>query len=200
MTNANNNVASTPDRVKLPFSFDAAKMQADIQALELRNADSIPLRGPAHIIDPTLTIPPPTDDYPDDTRTEWKDTSRLQQSPYLKEVVDFFKQNTRVTLVRILRLAPGAEVQEHTDPTLGLHIERSVIRPTIPVFINDKVPFHLNGKPLGMQQGECWYLEPYRSAPDYERKLRRTHQHSHRYGAKRVNPGGDCRKYLTLHL
>jgi len=49
-------------------------------------------------------------------------------------------------------------VQEHTDPTLGLRIERSVIRPTIPVFINDKVTFHLNGKPLGMQQGECWYL------------------------------------------
>ncbi|MCX8210006.1 MAG: aspartyl/asparaginyl beta-hydroxylase domain-containing protein [Lewinella sp.] len=102
--------------------------------------------------------PPPADDYADGTWTVWKDTSRLQQSPYLKEVVDFFKQNTRVTLVRILRLAPGAEVQEHTDPTLGLRIERSVIRPTIPVFINDKVTFHLNGKPLGMQQGECWYL------------------------------------------
>ena len=58
MTNANNNVASTPDRVKLPFSFDAAKMQADIEALELRNADSIPLRGPAYTIDSPLPIPP----------------------------------------------------------------------------------------------------------------------------------------------
>jgi hypothetical protein len=153
--------APTTDRVKLPFSFDVAKMQSDIKALGLtpfNYYDSIPLRGPAHIIDPSLPPPPPADDYADGTWTEWKDTSILQKSPYLNEIADFFKQNTRVTLIRVLRLEAGATVREHTDPTLGLHIERSVIRLTIPVFINDKVTFYLNSKPVGMKQGECWYL------------------------------------------
>ena len=63
-----------------------------------------------------------------------------------------------VTLVRLLRLAPGGIIGEHTDPTLGLHIEKSVIRLTIPVLTNDSVEFFLNDTLVPMQAGECWYL------------------------------------------
>ncbi len=160
------------DRAKLPFSFDSAKMLEEIEAMKLGSFEYynvIPLRAPAHIVDPSLPFPPPADDYADGSWTEWLDTRELLNSTYLKEVVDTFRKNTTVTLVRLLRLAPGAVVKEHTDPTLGLEVEKSVIRLTVPIQINEKVNFYLNGKEVYMQPGECWYLkltDPHRIVND----------------------------------
>ena len=68
------------------------------------------------------------------------------------------KQHTKVTLVRILRLAAGNIVKEHCDPTLGLEVPKSVIRLTIPILNGDGVVFYLNGEPVPMLPGECWYM------------------------------------------
>ncbi|WP_233194530.1 aspartyl/asparaginyl beta-hydroxylase domain-containing protein [Aquimarina sp. I32.4] len=86
------------------------------------------------------------------------DTRVLKESPYLMSVVDTFRKHTKVTLVRLLCLAAGSIVKEHTDPTLALEIHKSVIRLTIPILRNDKVTFFLNDLPVPMQSGECWYL------------------------------------------
>lgn len=150
------------DRIKLPFLFDADKMLTEFKALNLEIFEYynvIPLRSPAHMVDATIPFPPPATDYADGSWTDWLDTSYLKKSPYLISVIDTFKKNTTVTLVRLLRLAPGSIVKEHTDPTLGLEIDKSVIRLTIPILNNDKVTFFLNGIPVLMEQGECWYLK-----------------------------------------
>lgn len=152
---------SYADRIQLPLSFDVARMLADIRALNLRNFiqyDAVPLRSPAHLVDPSISSPPPADDYADGSWTEWLDTPLLRDSTYLTSIVDTFRAHARVTLVRLLRLAPGAIVDEHTDPTLGLHIHKSVIRLTIPVVSNDDVVFFLNDTPVPMKPGQCWYL------------------------------------------
>jgi hypothetical protein len=60
--------------------------------------------------------------------------------------------------VRLPRLEAGAIVKKHTDPTLGLQEEKSVIRLTIPIQSNDSVEFFLNDIVVPMQPGECWYL------------------------------------------
>lgn len=149
------------DRVKLPFIFDTAKMLKDIENMELGHFEYynvIPLRAPAHIVDTSLPFPPPADDYADGSWTEWLNTKELLESSYLQEVVNTFREHTKVTLVRLLRLAPGAVVKEHTDPTLGLEVERSVIRLTIPILDNTEVKFYLNGTEVNMGTGECWYL------------------------------------------
>ncbi|KAA1247868.1 aspartyl/asparaginyl beta-hydroxylase domain-containing protein [Aquimarina sp. RZ0] len=149
------------DRIKLPFSFDVTKMLLEFEALKLGHFeyyDAIPLRSPAHLVDTSLPFPPPADDYADGSWTHWLDTNELKTSPYLTRVVDTFREHTQVTLVRLLRLAPGAVVQEHTDPTLALEISKSVIRLTIPILNKDKIEFFLNGIPVPMQPGECWYL------------------------------------------
>lgn len=149
------------DCIKLPFVFDTDKMLAEFNTLDLDNFEYynvIPLRAPAHMVDPTIPFPQPSNDYADGSWTNWLDTSYLKNSPYLMSVIDTFRKNTTVTLVRLLRLAPGSIVKEHTDPTLGLEIEKSVIRLTIPILNNDKVTFFLNGIPVPMKQGECWYL------------------------------------------
>ncbi|BDS13122.1 aspartyl/asparaginyl beta-hydroxylase domain-containing protein [Aureispira anguillae] len=150
------------DRIKLPFSFDANKILAEIEALQLTPFEyynAIQLRAPAHFVDTSLPIPPPASDYADGSWTDWLDTPILKASPYLMEVVDFFRAHTKVTLVRLLRLAPHSTVKEHTDPTLALEVEQSVIRLTIPITHNNEVTFYLNNQPVPMQPGECWYLK-----------------------------------------
>ncbi|WP_144053259.1 aspartyl/asparaginyl beta-hydroxylase domain-containing protein [Xenococcus sp. PCC 7305] len=149
------------DRKKLTLSFDIAKMQEEIKALALGDFvyyNVLPLRSPAHLVDPSLPLPPPADDYADGSWTEWLDSPELRNSPYLSSVVDTFRKHSKVTLVRLLRLAPRATVKEHTDPTLGLQVPKSVIRLTIPILTNDGVEFFLNENLVPMKPGECWYL------------------------------------------
>ena len=161
MTSPGKEGQSAEDRVRLSMTFDAAAMQEEVDALNLRDFEQYdvrPLRAPAHLVDPSIPPPPPAKDYADGSWTEWLDMPLLNDCPHLSSVVDTFRANTCVTLVRLLRLAPGAVIDEHTDPTLGLHVERSVIRLTIPILINDAVTFFLNDNPVPMQPGECWYL------------------------------------------
>ncbi|KGL63666.1 aspartyl/asparaginyl beta-hydroxylase domain-containing protein [Polaribacter sp. Hel1_85] len=149
------------DRIQLPFSFDIPKMLAETKALALEEFEYykvIQLRAPAHLVDTTLPFPPPADDYADGSWTNWLETAALLKSPYIKSIIDTFQKNTTVTLVRLLRLAPNSIVKEHTDPTLGLEVEKSVIRLTIPILNNDKMVFNLNKTPVNMKPGECWYL------------------------------------------
>lgn len=162
MTKFSNCTVSQGDRIQLPLSFDVVRMQEEIDALNLIkdfvHYNVLPLRSPAHIVDPSIATPPPVDDYADGSWTEWLDTPALKASRYLTSVVDTFRQHSNVTLVRLLRLAPGGIIDEHTDPTLGLEVERSVIRLTIPILTNDAVEFFLNGNLVPMKPGECWYL------------------------------------------
>lgn len=152
----------TKDRIQLPFTFNTDKMLAEYEALKLGRFEYynvIPLRAPAHQVDPTLPFPPPADDYADGSWTDWMDTGSLDASPYLRSVVDTFRKHTSVTLVRLLRLAPGAVVTEHVDPTLGLEVHKSVIRLTVPILNGPGVEFYLNDTIVPMKPGECWYLK-----------------------------------------
>jgi hypothetical protein len=154
------------------MKFDVAAMQAELDALSLGEFveyNVVPLRAPAHLVDTSCPPPPPARDYADGSWTDWLDTPELLESQYLSSVVDMFRLHTRVTLVRLLRLAPGGLIEEHTDPTLGLHVENSVIRLTIPILVNDAVDFYLNDEPVPMRPGECWYLrltDPHRVVND----------------------------------
>ena len=49
-------------------------------------------------------------------------------------------------------------MKEHTDPTLAIEEEKSMIRLTIPIATNEGVSFILNDNEVPMQMGECWYL------------------------------------------
>jgi quercetin dioxygenase-like cupin family protein len=161
VTKPANPIVSPGDRIQLPLSFDAARMQEDIRALNLGvflEYDVLPLRAPAHMVDPSVVPPPPADDYADGSWTEWRDTEALRASSYLSSVIDTFRAHSDVTMVRLIRLAPGGVVEEHADPTLGLHVPKSVIRLTIPILTNNAVQFFLNGDPVPMRPGDCWYL------------------------------------------
>mgnify|MGYP000657489123 CR=1 FL=1 len=161
MTQTDTPADTLHDRIRLPFHFDADKLKNEIQNMGIGDFtfyDVLPLRAPAHTVDTSLPPPPPADDYADGSWTNWMDTSFLKNAPYLTSVIDTFRENTTVTLVRVLRLASGSVVREHTDPTLGLQIHKSVIRLTIPVIREEGVKFFLNDTTVDMKPGECWYL------------------------------------------
>ncbi len=161
MTHATPVTDTVSDRIKLPLTYDVAKMTEEVQGMSLNHFiyyNVIPLRAPAHQVDPSLPFPPPTEDYADGSWTEWSDTAELKASPYISSIVKTFSEHTKVTLVRVLRLAAGNVVAEHVDPTLGLQIEKSVIRLTIPIIRSTDVDFFLNGETVPMKPGECWYM------------------------------------------
>tara|TARA_R110001592_G_scaffold2908_1_gene16360 strand:+ start:4700 stop:5290 length:591 start_codon:yes stop_codon:yes gene_type:complete len=149
------------DSIRLPFTFDVEKMLAEAQTLQNDQYEYykvLSLRAPAHLVDTSLPYPPPATDYADGSWTDWMNTSYLEKSPYLNSIVDMFSQYTTVNLVRLLFLAPNSIVKEHTDPTLAIEEEKSMIRLTIPIATNEGVSFILNDNEVPMQMGECWYL------------------------------------------
>ena len=149
------------DRIQLPFTFDVEKMLVEAHALKQEHYEYykvISLRSPAHLVDTSLPFPPPVSDYADGSWTNWMDTPNLEKSLYLKSIINKFNQFTTVNLVRLLFLAPNSVVKEHTDPTLALEEEKSMIRLTIPIDNNEGVEFFLNDTLVPMKVGECWYL------------------------------------------
>ena len=159
---SNSNRAKFKDRIQLPFIYNSDKLLKEAKSLAAEQFvyyKVIQLKAPAHFVDTSLPFPPPAEDYADGSWTNWLNTPELEKSPYLKSIITTFSENTKVTLVRLLRLAPNSVVKEHTDPTLGLDIEKSVIRLTIPILNNEEVVFNLNKSPVKMKPGECWYLD-----------------------------------------
>ncbi len=149
------------DRIQLPLHFDVDKLRQEAMAHKPDKYEYysvMPLRAPAHLVDPSLPEPPPADDYADGSWTNWMDTEIMDKTPYIKSIVDQFEAYTTVNLVRLLYLAPGSVVKDHKDPTLALEEEKSMIRLTIPIDNNEGVAFFLNGTEVPMKEGECWYM------------------------------------------
>jgi hypothetical protein len=157
---------TAPDRIQLPIQFDAAALQAELAGIKARPY--------VYYYVDMLCIPPDMSKHTGASRAPAIDHGDLSDIPVLKSIIEYFRAHTTVTLARLLRLEPGAEVKQHTDPTLGLDIDDSVIRLTVPITDPTNVTFWLNDTPTQMQPGECWYLklnDPHRilNASDKER-------------------------------
>jgi len=150
-----------PDRLRLPFSFDQALLARDLQALSSvawtrhfvrANYDGdwsvIPLRAPAGETHPIRMI------GSDPTCRTFVDTPLLDHCPYFAEVMQAFRCPLRT--VRLMRLASGSVIKEHTDLDLGF--EDGMVRIHVPVVTSDQVEFFLNGSRVVMEAGSAWYL------------------------------------------
>jgi quercetin dioxygenase-like cupin family protein len=150
-----------PDRLLLPFRFDAALLQRDLRALAgvswishfvRQNYDGdwsvIPLRGKAGATHPVMMI------YADPACRDFEDTPILNACGYFREVLATFK--TPLYAARLMRLAPGSVIKEHSDFDLGF--EQGTVRFHIPVSTNPQVEFYLNRRRVELEAGSCWYL------------------------------------------
>lgn len=146
---------------RIPLSFDAARLQADLA--QIPATDWIPhfnsqyhdggwsgaaLRaiGGAH----TRLYSDPLAD-----RGAYADTPLLARCPGFREALAAFK--CPLQSVRLLKIAAGCGIKEHTDYNLGF--EDGEIRLHIPVTTNPDVDFYLDGRRLVMNEAECWYLD-----------------------------------------
>lgn len=150
-----------PDRVRLPFAFDPARLRADlataaaagwtrhfVRANYEGEWEVIPLRAPAGETHPARMI------FPDPNATSFADTPLLARTPYFREVIARFRCPLRT--VRLMRLAPGSRIKPHEDH--GLDPEGGMARIHIPVATGPEVEFLLNGRAVAMAEGEAWYL------------------------------------------
>lgn len=150
-----------PDRVRLPLTFDPARLHADLVLLAAsewtphfvpRNYsgawDVMPLRAPADAEHPILMIAARPD------ARDFVDAPPLRHTPYLREVLARFDCPLRS--VRLMRLGPGARILEHRD--LGLSAEEGLVRLHVPIVTSSEVRFEVNRRPVEMAPGEVWYL------------------------------------------
>ncbi|AKQ65721.1 Aspartyl/asparaginyl beta-hydroxylase [Myxococcus hansupus] len=151
---------AVPDRLRLPFHFDAAPLQHELASLPAEawvphfnkreyegEWSGVPLRSvggrDGHI-------------YPDPTgRERYADTPLLSRCPAFRAVLATFQ--CPIGAARLLKLAAGAHIREHTDYNLGY--ADGEVRLHVPVTTHPDVAFFLAGERVVLQPGECWYLD-----------------------------------------
>lgn len=144
---------------RLPFQFDTARLRADLARLEsgpwqlhyqqkhyTGNWSALPLRSVGGRADQVIIAPEPDAVY--------ADTPLLNETPYFREVLNTFE--CPLLAVRLLRLESGARILEHRDADLAF--ENGEWRIHIPVITHPAVAFILDGEPMPLQAGECWYM------------------------------------------
>ena len=146
-------------RLRLDFDPDAlredlARIPSDRWILHFNKAvykgnwSGVALRGPANVTHPiqSLVVNPGTE--------VWANTDLHALCPYFAHVMDSLE--CPLLSVRLLSLAPGAVIEEHTDNSLSF--EDGELRLHIPVQTDPEVEFLLNGVRVPLGVGETWYL------------------------------------------
>ena len=150
-----------PDRLRLPLTFDPGLLARDLARASAAKWTShyvkqnyegdwsvIPLRGPAGETHPLRMI------YADPTARAFADTPFLDGCGYFRQVLDAFECPLRT--VRLMRLAAGSLIKEHTD--LDLSFEDGMVRMHIPITTSEDVAFYLNKTRVVLDAGSAWYL------------------------------------------
>jgi hypothetical protein len=148
-----------PDRLRLPLTFEATALAAEALALDEDlwepHFNESYYAGDWSGIALRRTVGAPVELYPDPTRDEWEDTPALDACPAIRAALATFA--CPLQTVRLLRLGPGSTIEEHRDHALG--VAHGEVRLHIPLVTADDVTFWLDGRPVPMRAGECWYLD-----------------------------------------
>jgi len=152
---------AVPDRLRLPFRFDAEALARDLGiALEREwtghfhkddyegDWDVIALRAPRGAVHPILQIAPTPG------VKAYEDTALLEACAAFRAVTAAFA--CPLKSVRLMRLKPNSIIKEHSDP--GLSFEDGEARIHVPITTNPDVEFRVNGARVDMAPGEAWYL------------------------------------------
>ena len=173
---------TVPDRLRLPIEFPVVAIAAEAAALPadawVPHFNTSNYEGDWSVV-PLRSVGGRSDHiYPDPTATAaFADTELLERCPHTKAAVAGVRCPT--TAVRFLRLGPGATIREHRD--LRLAFDDGEVRLHVPVVTSPEVEFILDGEPVPMQAGECWYLD-----------LTQPHQVANRGTSARIHLVIDC--------
>lgn len=142
--------------VELPFRFDVEALRADLAAVpgsawsphyNERDYGGI-WRGAA------LRSASGSAGRLNAVGSSFGDTPLLDLCPYFREVLNRFE--CRLKSARLLSLAPGSFIREHTDHALDF--EDGEVRIHVPVQTNADVEFYVSGERLLLAEGGAYYV------------------------------------------
>lgn len=147
------------DRVRLPLKFDLPRIIADIASLPdeawVPHFNTDIYEGGWSGIALRSVNGSPTQLYPDPTAAgDFADTAILATSPHLRDALAQF--HCPLTSARLLALGPRAVINTHSDYRLA-H-EDGEVRLHVPLVTDPEVEFILDGQPVELAAGDCWYL------------------------------------------
>lgn len=140
--------------IRLPFSFDAELLKAEILAFDETQWCPHPDGFEGNNSLPLVTVDGKINNA---FIGEMKVTDALNSAPYLQQVLASFGQV--IGRSRLMRLAPGTEVPPHTDT--NFHWFKRV-RIHIPIITDNKVIFQCGDKSLNMRPGEAWIFDSWK--------------------------------------
>ena len=144
----NTNISdSLPDRIQLDRQYDVERLRDEVSAIVSSLMQQFYVYYSAVPLAANVENP---------LTHDWTGEAMLKGCSYLQEI--FAEFETEITSIRLMRLEEGAEVKEHTDPTLDA-AHREIVRLTLPIFSDDSVTFLLNGAEVPMKPGELWYMK-----------------------------------------
>jgi len=85
----------------------------------------------------------------------FSDTPLMQRCPYFHQVVDRFLCEKKA--VRLMALAPGAQIKAHRDP--GTSLPEGLTRLHIPIQTSTQVEFLIENEAVHFTAGQTWYLD-----------------------------------------
>lgn len=140
--------------IKLPFRFDAARLQEEVAAFPaeawVRHPNNLDGNSALRLI----TVGGGEND---DVAGPMAMTPHLKASPYLQQVLAHF--GVVWSRSRLMRLGPGATVPMHTD--INYHWYHRV-RMHIPVVTTPDVKFFCDDQVVHMAQGDSWIFDNWR--------------------------------------
>ncbi|RYD50649.1 MAG: aspartyl beta-hydroxylase [Sphingomonadales bacterium] len=149
-----------PDRIELGLRFDANLLADDLATLRPTwrahfvranyegDWSAFPLRAPAGETHPIRMLGAGTH------VAEFVDCPALDATPYFRAVLSQILCPLRG--VRLMRLARGSAIKEHSDP--DMRVADGFARLHVPIATDTAVEFMLNRLPVTMTPGSLWYL------------------------------------------
>lgn len=141
--------------IQLPLAFDAAALQAEIDALGEAPWKPHPQGFPGNSMLPLVAV----DGEPDNEAFAgtMRPTPHLARCPYLSQAIASF--GATVGRTRLMRLAGQAEVTRHADQ--GYYWAERV-RVHVPIVTQPTVRFECGEAAINMAAGECWIFDTWR--------------------------------------
>lgn len=142
--------------IQLPLVFDAALLAAEVDALEAGLWQPHPSGLPGNTALPLVAAggDPARGDA---LSGAMRPTPALERCEYLSQVLGSL--DAVLGRVRLMRLAPGAEVSPHVDTN---HYWNERVRVHVPVVTHPSVQFHCGDAQTHMGAGECWVFDTWR--------------------------------------
>lgn len=137
--------------LKLPFQFDASQIRSEIG--QFSKVDYYDIYNPSVQLETLWSINLIIPIADDEKGFVFHPTENLKKCLYLLSVFQAFQCS--VETFRIHALDSGASIMPHRDA--GYSFEHGKVRLHIPIKTNDKVEILLEGHPVKMKEGECWY-------------------------------------------